>query len=330
MVAKPVLWSAIALFAIAIPICTHSLSPLSAQPARSNEAAQIDIADINELAARTTVVIAQDLARGDVESGTAFEPGSGAIVAKVGKTYYVATNVHVVRLTNVAYGVRSFDGKIHTVQPNDRAFGIHRFGEEQRDRTIRGLDLAIITFESDDNYPQVDINLAQINRGSAAFVSGWPEPPAAGQAMQRRFAPGEVSNVKAPSPDGGYGLFYTSSTAVGMSGGPVFNHRGQVIGIHGRGSEFASAERANQGIPVNSLTQNAEQAKRAVQMLSRLQFSTQLPSAALIASWRQDHRKTADVFKDPEAAFREAFRQSALRYCSQSRVDTGDPQDNCR
>lgn len=319
-------WSAIVLCTIALTVLIHapSRTVLAQQPTTS----PLAIEDINELAARTTVVIAQDLQAGEVESGDAFDPGSGAIVAKVDKTYYVATNLHVVALKNVSYGVRTFDGAIYTVRPNEPIFGIYRFGEQQRDGTIRGFDLAIIRFESDKEYPRVDIDLNLIDRGSAAFVSGWPQPEASGEAMSRRFSPGEVSNVRPPSDNGGYGLFYTSETAVGMSGGPVFNRLGRVIGIHGRGAEVGH-DRANQGIQVDNLARRAEQVKAAIQMLSQLQFSTQLPNATIIAAWRQARPATADVFKDPEAAFKEAFRRSALRFCSPSRVDTGDPADRC-
>ncbi|MBD1847237.1 trypsin-like peptidase domain-containing protein [Cyanobacteria bacterium FACHB-63] len=325
MRSKRLWWSAIVLCAIALTILIHAPSrPMLAQQPTSSRLA---LEDINELAARTTVVIAQDLQKGQVEAGNAFNPGSGVIVAKVGKVYYVATNFHVVAPKNVPYGVRTFDGAIHIVEPNDPVFGIHRFGKQQPDGTVRGLDLAIIRFESDKDYPPVDIDLNLVDRGIPAYVSGWPQPAAIGQSMSRKFSPGEVLNVRPPSDDGGYGLFYTSNTAIGMSGGPVFNRQGQVIGIHGRGAEIGQAS-GNQGIQVDNLARQAEQVKHTIQMLNQLQFSTQLPNAAMITAW-QTRPLTADEFKDPEAAFKEAFRRSALRFCSPSWVDTGDPADRC-
>lgn len=282
---------------------------------------------IDELAARTTVVIAQDLQAGDVETGQAFNPGSGAIVAKAGNLYFAVTNLHVVPLVNITYGVRTYDGEIYTVRPGDRVFGIYRLGE-QTGETVSGLDIAIIAFESDRDYPVAGVNLSDsLARGDAAFVSGWPEPTA-GQPMQRRFSPGQIANVAPPSPDGGYGLFYTSSTTVGMSGGPVFNHQGEVVGIHGRGSTVQT-QGANQGIQANRVAAKAAEAKRVEQLLNRLDFVTRSPDPAVIAGWLSDRPATADTFDNPENAFREAFRASALRDCSPSRVDTGDPEDRC-
>lgn len=302
-------------------------SPLSQTPSsasdRSMQPRSMQPKYIEAIAERTTVVIAQDLQAGEVETGTAFNPGSGVIVAKAGKIYYVVTNLHVVRL-NTAYGIRTYDGKIHVVTQRDDDYNIQRLGE-QLTNSIRGFDLAIITFESDRNYPLVGINLnTAITQGAATFVSGWPQPPP-NQPMNQRFSPGEIVTVQPPDPDGGYGLFYTSATAVGMSGGPIFNNQGQVIGIHGRGEGGPT----NQGIQVDYLVRQADLAKPLSELLRPLTFQTQPPDAATLARWAGDRPLTATRFDNPEASFREAFRQDALKYCSGSRVDTGDIEEDC-
>jgi serine protease Do len=280
---------------------------------------------IEAIASRTTVVIAQDLRAGEVETGTAFNPGSGVMVARAGDLYYVATNLHVVR-SNTAYGIRTYDGEIHVVSQFDQDYGIQRLGEEVAN-TIRGFDLAIITFESDRDYPLVGVDAdAALTQGAATFVSGWPQP-ISNQPMNRRFATGEVVTVQPPDPDGGYGLFYTNATAVGMSGGPVFNATGQVIGIHGRGQ--GDRAQGNQGIEVNYLVSQADVAKQISALLRSLTFQTQPPDAATLEQWVGDRPATASQFDNPEAAFRDAFRQDALRHCSGSWVDTGDIEEAC-
>ncbi len=279
---------------------------------------------IEAIAERTTVVIAQDLQAGEVETGTAFNPGSGVIVARSRNIYYVVTNLHVVRFDNTAYGIRTYDGEIHVVTKRDNDYVIQRLGE-QLTNSIRGFDLAIVTFESDRNYPLVGVNLnTPVTQGSATFVSGWPESPP-NQPMNQRFSPGEIVTVQPPNPDGGYGLFYTSATAIGMSGGPVFNNQGQVIGIHGRGE----GDRSNQGIQVDYLVRQADLAKQLSELLRPLTFQTQPPDATTLARWVSDRPLTAIQFNNPEASFREAFRQAALKYCSSSRVDTGDIEEDC-
>jgi serine protease Do len=280
---------------------------------------------IDAIASRTTVVIAQDLRVGEVEVGTAFNPGSGAIVARAGNLYYVVTNLHVVQI-NTAYGIRTYDGKIHVVSQDDNDYGIQRLGETVAN-TIQGFDLAIITFESDQDYPIVGVDAsADSTQGAATFVSGWPQS-ATHQPMSRRFSPGEIVTVQPPDPDGGYGLFYTSSTTVGMSGGPVFNAQGQVIGIHGRGQ--GDRIQGNQGIEVNYLIRQTDVAKHLSAVLQSLTFQSQPPDAATLARWVSVRPATASQFDDPEAAFRDAFRQDALRHCSGSWVDTGEREEAC-
>jgi len=306
-----------------VAIADEPRSPIS-QTSSSTSDRSIQPEYIEAIAERTTVVIAQDLQAGEVEAGTAFEPGSGVIVARARNIYYVATNLHVVQSTNVPYGIRTYDGKIHVVTKYDNDYGIQRLGE-QLGNTIQGFDLAIVTFKGDRDYPLVGINLnTAITPGAATFVSGWPQSPP-NQPMNQRFSPGEIVTVQPPDPDGGYGLFYTSATAVGMSGGPVFNNQGQVIGIHGRGE----GGRSNQGIQVDYLVRQADLAKQLSELLRPLTFQTQMPDAATLARWVNNQPLTATRFDNPEAAFREAFRQAALRYCSGSRVDTGDIEEDC-
>jgi serine protease Do len=55
---------------------------------------------------------------------------------------------------------------------------------------------------------------------------------------------------------------YGNSTGPGMSGGPIFNSNGQVVGIHGRaaGNEDIGKVGINLGIPVHLFLRQAPQA----------------------------------------------------------------------
>jgi hypothetical protein len=84
------------------------------------------------------------------------------------------------------------------------------------------------------------------------YISGWPDPekeaisqrdgkPICGKAKiarrQRRLAWGDVTGKISPAPENlGYSIFYTDNTRAGMSGGPVFDRNGRVVGTHGMGS----------------------------------------------------------------------------------------------
>lgn len=194
---------------------------------------------VDTVASQTTVVIAQGLQKGDIEARQEWNPGSGVIVARSGKTYYVLTALHVVRTRDVVYGVRTSDGEVHFVDDVKTHENILPFGteDEQLGETIKGFDLAIIKFESTLKYPVAVVGKSnQLKEGEPVFVSGWPNPEDESARRVREFSTGNLSEiVSPPSPDGGYSLLYNNQTRRGMSGGPVFNAQGELIGIHGRG-----------------------------------------------------------------------------------------------
>ena len=80
----------------------------------------------------------------------------------------------------------------------------------------------------------------------------------------------------------GYGLIYTNLTQQGMSGGPVLDIRGRVIGIHGRSEVEEITDQAGQtrlitlgfswGVPISNFLPWAQQ----VGMASMLRVETLL------------------------------------------------------
>ncbi len=201
-------------------------------------------AQVLEVARKTTVVVAQDLKQGDnIALREAFRPGSGVIVGRRGSTYYVATNFHVVSARGTDYGVRTFDGVVHFVDDEKTKNNIDTFGKYLQNR-IEGSDLAIVQFQAtpQQQYPVAKINLNK-NPKDSVYVAGWPDPGPKFPERTFRMTNGILNNIlKNDFEDGDYNTQYNAPTRRGMSGGPVFNQRGELIAIHGRGGGKNLAE----------------------------------------------------------------------------------------
>jgi S1-C subfamily serine protease len=263
-------------------------------------------------------------------------------VAKTGKTYYVATNLHVVGGEGTIYGVRTYDGEVYFADDQEPqqfpTTKIYRFGEEKADGTIQGFDLAIIKLQSDKDYPIASVPLSRVlaslqnpaaplvTKGEKTFVSGWPDPDDQAPRREFRFSTGVITEVVPPTTDGGYGLFYTSVTRRGMSGGPVFNDKGEVVGIHGRAGSVVNPT-ANLGIIVSNLTQEAVR-KAQLAIFKLPGYAPPEPITLTQKAVPPTAKVIPDIFKD----FTRDFKSAALRECPSGGsgwIDLGGKDDQC-
>lgn len=177
-------------------------------------------------------------------------PGSGVLIAKEGNTYYVLTAKHVVA-TPDEYEIVTSDAQKHNLNYSTV-------------KKLPNVDLAVVQFTSNKNYQTAQLGNAEIiQEGSTIYIAGWPHP---GQAITQRIfqiTTGKISGRPLDTLEEGYALVYTNTTASGMSGGPIFNERGDVIGIHGRaegqpiynadtGNTVAVKSGFNLGIPIST------------------------------------------------------------------------------
>lgn len=202
--------------------------------------------EIAQLAVQTTVEINNNF-------GISAVSGSGVIIAKRGNVYTVLTTNHVVVSEAIEYSIRTYLGKSYPI------IKIQRLTKQYPD-----IDLALVQFESTDLYavaPVGDSNGAMI--GSSIFVSGYPVPIAIGIDRKLEFTSGIISSRLQYAPMG-YTLRYQAVTRRGMSGGPVFDGEGMLVGIHGQGDTVGTITSPvtgqieelktglNSAIPINS------------------------------------------------------------------------------
>ncbi len=144
--------------------------------------------------------------------------GSGVIIARQGNTYAVLTNWHVVDKSG-EYKIQTHDGQSHSVNYT------------QIKRLI-GADLAVVYFNSSNQYSLAQkANSDQLIEGQRVYLAGYP---GSGSRSYRFYSENIIGFLLGADIQDGYEIIYSGEAIPGMSGSPILDEKGQLIGIYGR------------------------------------------------------------------------------------------------
>ncbi|HAZ45779.1 MAG TPA: serine protease [Cyanobacteria bacterium UBA11369] len=145
--------------------------------------------------------------------------GSGILLQKQEEVYTIITNAHVLRAGDPPYKIETPDGKIYAAVVVKTA-------------KFEGNDLSLLQFRSKSDYAVAKLG-ATPQAGDEVFAAGFPFTASPTKDRGFVFRTGKVWRVLDKALEGGYQVGYTNDIEKGMSGGPLLNRRGEVVGING-------------------------------------------------------------------------------------------------
>lgn len=145
--------------------------------------------------------------------------GSGILLKHKDNIYTVLTNAHVLAADEPPYKIITPDGKVYKA----------RVSKTQK---LEKYDLATLEFSSKENYA-VAVMGEKTKTGDEVFVVGFPINQENSNVKEITLTTGKIALVLEKALEGGYQIGYTNQLDKGMSGGPLLNKQGELVGVNG-------------------------------------------------------------------------------------------------
>ncbi len=169
--------------------------------------------------------------------------GSGVLYHKKGNKYFILTNRHIV--PNKRYNCQVFIYDQKTKQHS------HQEAIETITFPDDFLDVAILQFTSNNKYPTAKLGDSnKIKVGDTIYIAGAPKTSPDFPIRSVLVKEGNIENTKVTDKnEEGYQWIYSNQTTNGMSGAPILDTGGRLVGIHGK-TDSREGYKANLGIPL--------------------------------------------------------------------------------
>lgn len=180
--------------------------------------------------------------------------GTGVLLDKQERVYTVVTNAHVIQAASAPFDIQTPDGQIYAaalIPPPSK----------------QNRDLSMLRFQSDRNYTPATLAALSPKIGTTVWAAGFPfddvtTTPANSQNIPAKvsgltISDGKVTQILPVAITGGYQIGSDNAVRKGMSGGPLVDGDGNLVGINGIHANplWDVAETLEDGTKVNAKLQ---------------------------------------------------------------------------
>ena len=257
--------------------------------------------------------------------------GSGFLVQQKDNQYVVITNQHVLRAGEAPYKIQTPDGKIHSAEVITDSI-----------QSKYEYDLAVLQFTTDNNYTVAKIGSSlYLEVGEPIYAVGFPytevESQTSANSVESDSNPnsikgltlktGKIAIILRQALVEGYQIGYTNDVKKGMSGGPLLNSRGEVVGVNGKHAYplWESPELYQDGSqPCPALEKLITRSSLAIPIEKSIELNPQLKTLKPISNIEASRRSNL-LLEDPRTV---AKMQREAQLAAESCQQYGDTSDD--